>query len=261
VSAAPEPLAALERRRRAAAHLATVAFVAVWALAAAAQPAYVLPGPWAVAEGLVAFLGNPHMLAHMLRSFAHVVAAISLSFVIGGLLALLAHYVPVCHLMVHGRVAPFLNSFSGIGWALLAVLWFGLTPVTVIFAITMVLVPFAIINLRAGLEAVDPDLLEMARSFGRSRWREFRLVVAPALRPFVFATLRISFGVSWKVALTAELFGGNAGFGYLFNLARQDYDTPLIFVVIVLIVAFVFVVDRYVFAPIQRRLQEGYAPG
>jgi NitT/TauT family transport system permease protein len=255
VTVQPGALASLERQRRTVAHLSTAAFVGVWALAAAAQPAYVLPGPWDVAKGLVAFLGNPHMLAHMLRSFAHVLAAIGLSFVFGGLLALLAHYVPVCHLMVHGRIAPFLNSFSGIGWALLAVLWFGLTPFTVIFAITMVLIPFAVINLRAGLEAIDPELLEMAASFGRSRWRAFRLVVVPALRPFVFATLRIAFGVAWKVALTAELFGGNAGFGYLFNLARQDYDTPLIFVVIVLIVAFVYVIDRHVFAPIQARLQ------
>ena len=45
---------------------------------------------------------------------------------------------------------------------------------------------------------------------------------------------------SWKVALTAELFGGNAGLGYLVNVARQEFDTPTIFAVIVLIIAFVY---------------------
>jgi NitT/TauT family transport system permease protein/sulfonate transport system permease protein len=120
------------------------------------------------------------------------------------------------------------------------------------------LTPFAIINLRAGLDTLDPELIEMTRGFGRKRVRAFRLVVLPSLQPFIFATLRISFGVSWKVALTAELFGGNAGFGYLFNLARQDYDTPLIFVVIVLIVAFVYAVDRFAFSPVQARLTRHY---
>jgi NitT/TauT family transport system permease protein/sulfonate transport system permease protein len=251
-------LAALERRRRAAAHLFTLAALAAWALFAATQPAYVMPGPLDVAASLAGFLADPHMLRHMAQSLFHVGAAIVLSFALGAALALLAHYAPVFRLMVHGRITPFLNSFSGIGWTLLAVLWFGLNPTTVIFAICMVLTPFAIINLRAGLDTLDPELIEMTRSFGRKRVRAFRLVVLPSLQPFIFATLRISFGVSWKVALTAELFGGNAGFGYLFNLARQDYDTPLIFVVIVLIVAFVYAVDRFVFSAVQARLTRHY---
>jgi NitT/TauT family transport system permease protein len=81
------------------------------------------------------------------------------------------------------------------------------------------------------------------------------------LVPFVFATLRIMFGVAWKVTLTAELFGGNAGFGYLINLARQEFDTATIFVVILLIIAFVYGTDRLVFAPIQARLARQYGDG
>jgi len=71
--------------------------------------------------------------------------------------------------------------------------------------------------------------------------------------PFVFATLRISFGVSWKVALGAELFGGRTGLGYLFNLAQQNFDVRLILVVIAIIIAFVYGTDRLVFAPLQAR--------
>ena len=36
------------------------------------------------------------------------------------------------------------------------------------------------------------------------RARMFARVIVPSLYPFVFATLRIMFGVSWKVTLTAE---------------------------------------------------------
>ena len=99
----------------------------------------------------------------------------------------------------------------------------------------------------------------MSSSFGRGRWVRFRKILLPSLYPFIFATLRISFGVAWKVALTAELFGGSSGLGYLFNLARQDFDMPLILAVILIIVAFVYCTDRFVFVPAQARLARHHA--
>ena len=47
----------------------------------------------------------------------------------------------------------------------------------------------------------------------------------PMLFPYAFATLRISFGVSWKVVLTAELFGGSGGMGYM--LTKPDRNLKL----------------------------------
>jgi NitT/TauT family transport system permease protein len=242
------------RRSRLAAHLFTLAFLLAWWIYGQFVEAYVMPGPWAVAVRLGEFFSDPAMVAHMFVSFGHIIGAVAISFTVGFALALLPYYLPVCHHMVHGRLSPFLNSFSGIGWTLLAVVWFGINHVTVIFAISMVLTPFAIINLREGLDNLDAELLEMSASFDRNRARLFRLVLLPALYPFIFATLRVSFGVAWKVALTAELFGGSSGLGYLFNLARQDFDTPLVLAVIIIIIAFVFSTDRFVFAPLQSRL-------
>ena len=57
---------------------------------------------------------------------------------------------------------------------------------TVIFVISMVLIPFAIINMREGLENLDGERIEMAESFTRSRWRRFCLIVLPSLTPFIF---------------------------------------------------------------------------
>ena len=73
----------------------------------------------------------------------------------------------------------------------------------------------------------------------------------------MFSAIRVSFGVAWKVALTAELFGGTRGLGYTMNVARQELETPQIYAVIVLIVVIVFVGNRFVFDPMQRRLQVG----
>ena len=61
------------------------------------------------------------------------------------------------------------------------------------------------------------------------------------------------------MALTAELFGGNSGLGYMLNLARNDFDTPLIFGIILIIIAFVYSVERFVFDPVQKRLARHHA--
>ena len=99
---------------------------------------------------------------------------------------------------------------------------------------------------------LDRELLEMGRSFGRGGFSNFAAIVVPALLPFGAATLRIMFGVAWKVALTAELFGGSRGLGYMINIARQDYDTATIFTVILFIILVVYLADRLVFAPLER---------
>ena len=78
------------------------------------------------------------------------------------------------------------------------------------------------------------------------------------LVPFAFAALRTGFGVAWKVVLTAELFGGNAGVGDLLNTARQEFDTETIFAVIVFIILFVALTESFLFRPLQRRLDRRY---
>ena len=239
-----------------AAHLFTILCVLIWATYSFFVEAYLMPGPWPVFIRFIEFFSDFDLIVHMLWSFFHILIAICIAFVLGFLIALLPFYIFVAKTAVDKRFTPFLNSFSGIGWTLLAVLWFGINDFTVIFAITMVLIPFTIINIREGLNQLNKEIIEMANSFAKSKWKMLKLVVIPSLYSYLFASIRISFGVAWKVALTAELFGGNKGLGYLLNLARQDFDTPLILVVILIIVIFVYTTERFIFKPVENTLAE-----
>jgi len=246
-------------RSRLVAHLFTLLFLAAWQAASLVAPPYLLPSPIQVAWRLWLFVTSARDLGHLGARLPLVAVSIAISFAIGALLALLAYYLPLLRFAIDRRIGPFLNSFSAIGWTLLSIMWFGVTPLTVIFAISAVLVPFALVNMSAGLANVDAEILEMAGSFTRRRARMFVRVIVPSLYPFVFATLRIMFSVSWKVTLTAELFGGNSGLGYMINLARQEFDTATIFAAIVLIIGFVHGMDQYVLVPLQQRVSRHYA--
>lgn len=240
------------------AHLTTIGFLLAWWIYSQFVPAYQLPGPVIVAERAFVFITDREEVAELLLSLAHVSIAIAAAFVIGCALATLAHYVTPLRLLIDGRLTPFLNAFSAIGWLFLAMLWFGLDRFTVIFAVTMILIPFTIINVRTGLQELDSDLIELGNSLSRNPLRLGINIVIPLLVPYLFAALRNSFGVSWKVVLTAELFGGSGGVGFLLNIARQQFDTEMIFAIIAFILCFVAFAELVLFRPIQRHLDRSF---
>jgi NitT/TauT family transport system permease protein len=221
-------------------------------------PPYLAPSPFAVLQNVGRFASEMPLFIHLVASLAHVGIALFASFFIGTALAVLSKEIGPLDVLIRGRLLPLVNSFPGVGWAMLALLWFGLGNFSVVFSIALVLLPAAIINMRSAIDQIDTELLEMAHSFGRRRLAIVRRIMLPGLLPLAFATLRINFGTSWKIALTAELFGGGSGLGYLMNLARQSYDTAMIFAIFVLMVLLVYGGDRVVFEPAARLLRRLY---
>lgn len=241
------------------ANLLMLAFLGAWWVYSLFVPAYQMPGPQLVLARMVEFLTVPHLRMQLGWSVLHVLTSIAFSFCIGFALALMSNSLWAVRGFIDDRMTPFLNAFSGIGWLFMAMMWFGVNSATVIFAVTMILTPFAVINIRTGLQELDHDIGELGRSLTRDSVRIFFKLTVPMLVPYLFASLRTSFGVAWKVVLTAELFGGNAGVGYLLNSARLEFDTETIFAVICFIILFVYLSEVVLFAPIQRRLKRRFA--
>src|ERR1700733_13844711 len=110
------PFWTTSRRSRLAAHIFTLAFLLAWWGYSLTVPPFVLPGPVPVAIRLFQFFTTYNLYKQAFASIEHIVAGMAIAFVAGSALALAAHYQPVLRLAVHGRLSPFLNSFSGIGW-------------------------------------------------------------------------------------------------------------------------------------------------
>lgn len=246
-------------RQRWVANLFALTALAGWWVYSQFVPVYQLPGPDLVAWRMLEFVTSVQLRSHLLFSLGHALSSVALAFLIGLLLAITAHNIWLVRGFIDERLTPFLNSFSGIGWLFLAILWFGIDSTTVIFSVTMILIPFIIINIRTGLIELDREIGELGRSLTRQPLLLFTKITFPMLIPYLFAALRTSFGVAWKVVLTAELFGGSNGVGYLLNLARQQFDTETIFAVIGFIILFVYTSEVLFFSPIQKRLARRYS--
>jgi NitT/TauT family transport system permease protein/sulfonate transport system permease protein len=229
-----------------------VAVVIAWWLYAQKVPDYIFPSPATVGTSLLGLFTEPAMLMHTLASLSRVIAAVMIAALVGGGLALLAHYRPVTRDIVHARIKPFLLAFPSIGWALLAIVWFNISISAVIFVQVAVLIPFSLVNIGEGLRELDRELLEMTTSFSRSRRRAFTKVIWPLLYPYVIAGMRMSYGVGLKIALIAEVFGSKSGLGFLMHDAQETADTPLVFATCLALVILFAAGDRLVFGPLSR---------
>jgi len=229
-----------------------VAAVAGWWLMSLRLPDFVMPGPLQVAEKLVGLFVTPSLLADTAASAARVLIAVAVSTVLGGALAIIPYRWPVAEAIVRDRITPFLNSFPSVGWAILAMIWFGTTDAAVLFVEIAILTPFCLINLMEGLKELDGELIEMGASFTRSRRRSFVKIVVPMLLPYVLSAVRIAYGVAWKIALVAELFGVSSGLGYLMLKAQIVSDAATVYATCFAIVLLFLAGEKLVIDPLSR---------
>lgn len=223
-----------------------------WWLTAKGLPAFVLPGPATVAAAVASFAVDPSLLMHLAISFGRVAVAVLLALVLSVLLAMLARRSPNVQAVLEQRVLLVLNSFPSVGWAILGVIWFGVSNPTVIFIETAIVLPFCLTNALEGFRNIDAELEELGRSLSRNPWRRFTRMTLPLVMPFLAAGLRISYGICWKIALVAELFGAQSGLGYLLLQAQSTANAAMVFACCFVIVIVVFVIDGFVLAPLAR---------
>lgn len=72
----------------------------------------------------------------------------------------------------------------------------------------------------------DPKLIEVGRSFGFSKKKQFWKIVLPSALPSIILGLRLGLGYSWRALIGAELIAASAGIGYMIieaeELSRPD---------------------------------------
>jgi ABC-type nitrate/sulfonate/bicarbonate transport system permease component len=252
------PVSRFVTGRGAAVCVFLVLVLAGWQLSSSFMPPVLVPSPLRVATRFLTMWSNPGFLFYAGLTLMHVVASVAVAFVLGLAIALFAYFFPDFGAAIHKRLTPFLNAFPGIGWAFLALIWFGINSRAVIFSSVAALLPLAVINIGAGLRELNVEMMEMSVSFSRNTRRRIGLVMLPMMFPYMFATLRLCFGVSWQIVLIVELLCGAPGLGAVISVARQRYWTDMIFAVVVLILIVVFITDRLIFTRLQHKIGKTY---
>ncbi|HEX9922709.1 MAG TPA: ABC transporter permease subunit [Anaerolineae bacterium] len=143
-------------------------------------------------------------------------------------------------------------SLPGLIYALLCVMIFGLGLTAPVVAILLASYPFAAVNIREGVRAIDKELIDMARVYLVNRSRVIRQVILPSLLPFILAAVRVGFTVAWKVAVLTEVFGAATGIGYQLRYNFQLFSMRTMVAWALLFGAVMLVIEYGILVPAER---------
>lgn len=146
-----------------------------------------------------------------------------------------------------------LYSLPKVATAPLFVVWFGIGLISKVLMVTMMVVFVAFYNAYEGVRNIDPDLLDMMKTFKAARWPTLRWVILPSITTWVLTSLRLGIGLALIGSVIAELVGANRGVGYYITRSAGTLDTTGIFAGLVIIMLLAITLEAGV-AQVERRL-------
>ena len=116
----------------------------------------------------------------------------------------------------------------------LVIVWFGIEEEAKLFLVALGVFFPVYVNTLHGVRSVDPQLIEMGRSYGMTRVELFRRVILPGAAPSIFVGLRYALGVMWLTLIVAETIAAQSGIGYMAMQAREFMAIDVVVLSIVL---------------------------
>lgn len=145
---------------------------------------------------------------------------------------------------VHGLVNSFVTVFyltPVIALVPLLIVWFGVGVLTKIIVVSLAVFFPMVINVRTGVRNVNPDFVRTAKSFGAGNFQILYTVALPSSFPYILSGLRLSIGRGLMGVIVSELYGAQAGLGYLLTLFSSTFQIDkLMAVILIFIVTGVF---------------------
>ncbi|MCC3246925.1 ABC transporter permease [Methylocystis sp. WRRC1] len=225
----------------------------VWQIGAWMSDPRRLPGPSLVFEAIYEEARSGALLSNLAITLARVIASFALAMSLGAAIGYLMGRNRLADRLLDPWLVALLN-LPALVVIVLAYVWAGLTEVAAIGAVALNKLPNAVVVVREGARALDPQLEEMAQAFHFSRATRFRHLVLPQLAPYLAAATRSGLSLVWKVVLVVELLGRSNGVGFEINMAFQLFDMKLLLAYALPFVALMLGVETLLVQPLERRV-------
>jgi len=191
-------------------------------------PDFILPGPVSVMVELKIAALNGHLWLHisttLMEMFGGLLLGLSVATVLGYLLA----KSPILERLL-GPYIIASQSVPAVAIAPLLIIWFGTGRLSKVLVCALVLFFPVLVNTIVGIRSVDEGLRTLMRSLHATRWQTFSMLEIPAALPVLLGGLKIGVTLSVIGAVVGEFVGADRGLGYLVNLSKGLFNTPLMF--------------------------------
>jgi NitT/TauT family transport system permease protein len=222
---------------------ALIVWAVVWEIVGHTEAGLILPPLSAIAGRVVEIVPT--------ASFLEALYITGKAFVVGNAIALVVG-IPLGILMGRNVIAdrlllPWVNLFlSAPLSALVPVIMvvFGLGETTIILTVVLFAMWIIVLNTRAGVRAISPSLVEMARSFGANGWQAFTKIYVWAALPEILAGVRLGMIRAVKGVIIGQLLVSVVGFGTLFEVYQSHFLMEHFWALLLVLFAFAFTLNE-----------------
>jgi NitT/TauT family transport system permease protein len=201
------------------------------------------PSPTDVGRALLSEWQSERLWADWWASMSRIMIGAGFAIIAGIGLGLLFWSSLICRLALRPWV-DFLRFVSPISWIPLAIMWFGIGDLPVIFLIFVSVVFPMTISTLAALENMPQLLPRVAQDFRLSRSSTLLEVILPAVWPDLLTAIRVMLGMAWVVMVAAEMIAGKQGLGFGIHDARNGMRIDLVILYMLLIGVTGWCMDR-----------------
>ena len=226
--------------------------VTAWELACIVLriPSFVLPRPSIVLLTLYERLGP--IIDNSWMTLLRTLLGFALAVVLGALLGVAIGSSRLIYRGLYPVLIGF-NSIPKVAVVPLFVIWFGIGTIpAVLTAFLVSFFPIAV-NVATGLATIEPELLDVMRSLGATKYKILIKVGLPRAMPYFFASLKVAITLAFVGTIISETVAANKGIGYLMMAATANFDTPLVFAGLV-VIAVMGIAMYAIFAMIEHRM-------
>jgi NitT/TauT family transport system permease protein len=221
----------LQHREHLLLPLALVSFVGLWELIVrlGGYPPFILPSPGRVYTKLVSVLVAGRLWWHTRITLAEILGGLALGLTTATLLG----YLLAKSRSLERLISPYIvasQSVPIVALAPLLVIWFDTGQLSKVLVCALTIFFPMLVNTMVGIRSVEPELVDLMRSLQATRWQMFTLLEVPSALPMLLGGLKVGVTLSVIGAVVGEFVAADRGLGFLINVARGNFDTPLMFV-------------------------------
>lgn len=210
-------------------------------------PPFILPSPGLVWRKLVIVASDGSLWRHAGYTAWESILGFLAALIFGTVLGYFFAKSP----FLEKLISPYIVASRGvpvIAIAPLLVIWFGFGLASKVFVSFFIVFFPMLVNTIVGIREVNVDQRELMRSYRASRWQAFSLLEVPSAMPVLLGGIKVGITGSIMGAVVGEFVGSDRGLGFLVNLSKGVFDTPLMFVAIAALAVMSFVLYTSVWA-------------
>jgi NitT/TauT family transport system permease protein len=211
---------------------------------------FIFPAPSSIVKSLFEFAGP--IRNHAIQTFWTTMAGFGIGVVVGLLLGFLIGSSRFMYNALYPLMIGF-NSIPKAAFVPILVVWFGIGTVPAI--LTAFLISFfpIVVNVATGLATLEPELEDVMKALGASRFDILWKVGLPRSLPYFFASLKVAITLAFVGSVVSETVAANEGIGYLMMSAGSSMKMGLVFAGLIVISAMAMVMYLF-FATLEKRM-------